>query len=64
METTMALDSDAAAASLLSESESEERWLKVRAYLGDHRHDRAVTAGGDHPEEARAEGTPLLATSI
>jgi hypothetical protein len=42
-------------------SESQRGWLRVRAYLREHRYDLAVAAGKDHPESARVEGTPLLA---
>jgi hypothetical protein len=40
---------------------SQRDWLRVRSYLGDHRHALAVDAAGDYPAERRVAGTPLLA---
>jgi hypothetical protein len=54
----MALDSEVARSRL---TESQERWLRVRAYLGDHRYDLAVAAARNYPREARVGVTPLLA---
>src|SRR6266496_2358566 len=57
MEEPMALGSKAVRSRL---TQSEERWLRVRAYLRDHRHGLAVEAGGSYPDEAKVSGTPLL----
>ena len=40
---------------------SQRDWLRVRSYLGDHRHALAVDAAGAYPAERRMAGTPLLA---
>ena len=40
---------------------SQRDWLRVRSYLGEHRHALAVDAAGDYPDERRVAGTPLLA---
>jgi hypothetical protein len=40
---------------------SEQDWLRVRAYLQEHRYQLAVDAAGDYPAEHRVAGTPLLA---
>ncbi len=53
----MALGSKAVRSPL---TQSEEQWLRVRAYLRDHRHRLAVEAGRDYPAEAKVAGTPLL----
>ena len=42
-------------------SASQRDWLRVRSYLGEHRHALAVEAAGDYPAEDRVAGTPLLA---
>jgi len=42
-------------------SASQRDWLRVRSYLGEHRHALAVDAAGDYPAERRVAGTPLLA---
>jgi hypothetical protein len=54
----MALNSEATHPTL---TESQERWLKVREYLGEHRHELAVAAAADYPQEVRVDGAPLLA---
>ena len=54
----MALDDEAAHRTLTA---SEEQWLKVRDYLGDHRHELAVAAATEYPPAASVVGTPLLA---
>jgi hypothetical protein len=41
-------------------TQSEEQWLRVRAYLRDNRHRLAVEAGGGYPDAAKVSGTPLL----
>jgi hypothetical protein len=40
---------------------SEERWLRVNAYLNANRHELALRAAGEYPAAARVAGTPLLA---
>jgi hypothetical protein len=40
---------------------SEREWLRVNAYLREHRHDLAVRASGRYPAGVRLAGTPLLA---
>ena len=42
-------------------SASQRDWLRVRSYLGEHRHALAVDAAGDYPADRRVAGTPLLA---
>ena len=42
-------------------SGSQSDWLRVRAYLQEHRHALAVDAAQDYPAGARVAGTPLLA---
>ena len=42
-------------------SGSQSDWLRVRAYLQEHRHALAVDAAQDYPAGARFAGTPLLA---
>jgi hypothetical protein len=39
---------------------SQERWLRVRAYLRAHRHGLAVAAAQDYPQWTKVAGTPLL----
>jgi hypothetical protein len=34
-------------------TESEEQWLRVRAYLRNHRHALAVEAGDNYPAKTR-----------
>jgi hypothetical protein len=40
---------------------SQERWLRVHAFLNRDRHPLAVRAAGDYPAGLRVAGTPLLA---
>ena len=40
---------------------SQAEWLRVRAYLQEHRHALAVDAAGEYPAERAMAGTPLLA---
>jgi hypothetical protein len=40
---------------------AERDWLRVRAYLTEHRHDLAVQAAAGYPAGSRMAGTPLLA---
>ena len=40
---------------------SEGEWLRVRAYLRDHRYELAARAAGGYPASAKVAGTPLLA---
>jgi hypothetical protein len=40
---------------------SERDWLRVRSYLREHRHDLALDAARDFPDDRRVAGTPLLA---
>ena len=40
---------------------SQSDWLRVRAYLTEHRHALAVDAAGDYPAERRLAGMLLLA---
>ncbi|MGH3166587.1 MAG: hypothetical protein ACRDN0_11935, partial [Trebonia sp.] len=42
---------------------SELEWLRVNAYLQQHRYDLAVRAADGYPDDARVAGTPLLAAS-
>jgi hypothetical protein len=41
-------------------TDSQQRWLRVRSYLREHRYDLAAAAGRSYPESATVEGTPLL----
>jgi hypothetical protein len=40
---------------------SEQRWLRVHAFLSRDRHELAVRAAGGYPPDLRVAGTPLLA---
>ena len=40
---------------------SELEWLRINAYLQEHRHELALRAANGYPADARVAGTPLLA---
>lgn len=40
---------------------SEREWLRVNAYLRQHRYELAVSAAEGYPDDVRVAGTPLLA---
>lgn len=41
---------------------AEQRWLRIRNHLREHRYDLAVSAAGEYPESTAVEGTALLST--